>query len=343
MGVDKLCTTTSAGGMMRELFEDLFVLELANNHQGDIVRGKKIINEFSKVTSEQGLKTAIKLQFRDGENFVHKDFRTDFENSYINKVLKTKMSQNKYKILTDEIKKHGHITIATPFDEKSVETCAELNIDIIKIASANIDDWFLIQKTTEIKKPVIISTGGSTPEKIDAVVTFFAEKNIPLAINHCVSIYPSQSQNMQLNQIDFLKNRYTNVIGFSTHEYNNTLEDSMLIAYAKGARLFERHIDLEDTNLKYCSTPQDIAKWMSAYKRAKILCGSTYREISQQETDSLKIFERGVYAQKNIEKGQILTKNDVYFAIPKQDGQMSSKEFKEGTKSLQKITKDHPF
>jgi len=251
---------------------------------------------------------------------------------------------NEYRILAEEIKKYGHIKVATPFDEKSVETCCKLDIDIIKIASANINDWHLVSKIADAKKPIIVSTGGATSEEIDKIVAFFKNRNIPTAINHCVSIYPSQPQEMQLNQVDFLKNRYPmHVIGFSTHEYNDTIEASMLVAYAKGARLFERHIDLENSSMAYCSTTKNIGKWIEAYKKAQTLCGSTQREICEKELEYLKTFERGVYSKKDIEEGQILTQDDVYFAIPKQEGQMSSIEFEEGTKTVQNIPQNNPI
>ena len=80
--------------------------------------------------------------------------------------------------------------------------------------------------------------------------TFFENRNIPLAINHCVAIYPSEKDELDLNQIDFLKKRFpNNIIGFSTHEKNEDIEYGMMIAYAKGARTFERHIDID--------TPED--------------------------------------------------------------------------------------
>ena len=61
--------------MKRDIFEDLFVLELANNHWGDVDRGLRIISEFSKVVRFNNVRAAIKLQLRDVQGFIHKDFR----------------------------------------------------------------------------------------------------------------------------------------------------------------------------------------------------------------------------------------------------------------------------
>ncbi len=112
--------------------------------------------------------------------------------------------------------------MATPFDEKSVALCDELGVNIIKLASSDLNDWILIEKVAAAKKPVIVSTGGSSLKDVDDLVRFFANRNIPLAINHCVSLYPSEDHELELNQIDFLRQRYPdNVIGFSTHEYRD--------------------------------------------------------------------------------------------------------------------------
>jgi N-acetylneuraminate synthase len=59
----------------REIFENLFVLEAANNHWGDTVRGKRIIQEFATVVRYNNVKAAIKFQFRDVDNFIHNDFK----------------------------------------------------------------------------------------------------------------------------------------------------------------------------------------------------------------------------------------------------------------------------
>ena len=77
------------------------------------------------------------------------------------------------------------------------------------------------------------------------MVTFFENRHIPLAINHCVSLYPTEDSELELNQIDFLATDIPSVtIGFSTHEYHDWTS-SIMIAYAKGARTFERHIDID--------------------------------------------------------------------------------------------------
>jgi len=335
--------------MDNNIFDDLFVLELANNHWGDIERGKKIITDFSRVIRFNNVKAAIKLQFRDVDHFIHNDFKGRDDIRYISKTMKTKMSYDDYAILVDAVKKSGCITMSTPFDEASVDMCVNLGVEIIKIASSDINDWVLIEKIATARKPVIVSTGGSSLKDIDDLVKFFDNRNIPLAINHCVSLYPSEKHELELNQIDFLKERYPNhVIGFSTHEYNENIESAMLIAYAKGARTFERHIDIDykgDAPAAYCSTPSDLDRWIKAYQQAKEICGGSGKQKRippKREVEYLDALVRGVYAKKDFKVGDVITDNDVYLAIPLQKGQISCRELMNGEVLIKGIKKDAP-
>lgn len=336
--------------MKSELFDNLFVLELANNHWGKVTRGLEIISAFAAVIKRNNIKAAIKLQFRDVDTFIHKDFRSLTNYRYITKTLATKMSEADYAVMVDAIKQQGLITMSTPFDEHSVDLCTKLNIDIIKIASSDINDWVLIKKIATTQKPVIVSTGGASLEDIQKCVEFFNERNIPLAINHCVAQYPTEKNNLDLAQIDLLKNLFPdNVIGFSTHERNEHIEEAIIMAYAKGARTFERHIDIPNNEQgvsAYCSLPEDIERWIQGYKSAMIMEGNyslSRREIPIKETTYLDALVRGVYLKKNLYAGNKISYDDVYFAIPVQKGQISCREFNASEVLTKDVQADSPL
>jgi len=333
-------------------FENLFVLEMANNHLGNIERGLKIINEHGKIVRANSVKAAIKLQFRDVDNFVHKNSK-DLDERYIKKTLKTKLTENEFGTLVREIQNVGCIPTATPFDEKSVELCQKFDFPFIKIASSDINDWPLIEKIAQTKKPVIASTGGARENDIDNLVKYFNNRNINLAINHCVSLYPTPDEELSLGQIKYLKDRYpNNIIGFSTHEYNDW-SSSMLMSYALGARTWERHIDINYNDIevsKYNSLPEQIDTWFNYFHLAEKMYGNTddkRRNIKEAEVEYLDKLLRGIYAKKEIAPDTIINKdnfnNYFYLAIPLIKGQLSCREILNGTKIISKIPKDNPL
>lgn len=331
---------------MRDIFEDLFVLELANNHWGSVDRGMRIITAFSRVARFNNVSAAIKLQFRDVPHFIHKDFLNSDER-YIQKTLATAMGRDDLLALVEAVRKSSCLTMATPFDEASAEWCRDL--DIVKIASSDINDWPLIQAISKLRKPVVVSTGGSSLKDIDDLVLFFEHRNIPLAINHCVALYPTGDGELELNQIDFLKSRYPgHTIGLSTHEHTDW-SNSMLIAYAKGARTFERHIDIDDGTQAvspYCSQPHQIDEWFKAYHKAKEMCGrdgATKRVPCERELRYLDKLVRGIYAKRDLAAGERLRMDDVYLAIPLQKGQLSCREFMLGEPLVVPCRKDGPL
>ena len=102
--------------MNKDIFEDLFVLEIAQNHYGDVNRGLKIIDEFSKVVRFNNVRGAIKLQFRDVETFIHKDFRDRKDIGIIKKSVERKLAKDGYEKLVIAIRQGNCIPMATPFD-----------------------------------------------------------------------------------------------------------------------------------------------------------------------------------------------------------------------------------
>ena len=331
----------------RNIFDELFVLEVANNHWGSLERGLRIVRDFATVARYQNIRCAIKLQFRDVDQFIHTDFRDRQDIRYIKKTVDTKMSDADFATLVEEIRRNNCIRMSTPFDERSVDLCVELGIDIIKIASSDITDWTLLEKIAQTKKPVIASTGGASVKDMDAMVTFFSNRSIPLAVNHCVSLYPSEARELELNQIDFLKRRYPDItIGWSGHETSKDCTDTMLVVYSKGARTFERHVDIvtpDKTLSPYCSTPQDVSDWFAAFNRAKLLCGGSgdqRRTLPRKEIEYLDALVRGVYARRDLPAGARITRADYYRAVPLQKGQLSSRELIEGDVLVKPVAKD---
>jgi N-acetylneuraminate synthase len=332
------------------IFQELFVLEMANNHWGNLNRGLRIISDFAQVVRFNNVRATIKLQFRDVDSFIHKEFRNRTDIRYIKKTLDTKLSKQDFGTLVQSVRDHGCLTSATPFDEVSVDMCQEFDLDMIKLASSDINDWFLIERIAQTRKPVSFSTGGSSLKGVDDLVKFFSNRSIPFAINHCVSLYPSEDSNLDLNQLDFLRERYPSaVVGLSTHEYTSW-DASMLIAYAKGARTFERHIDIDVDGIPvspYCSQPHQVDTWFKSFKKAKEMCGGSSTErrfVPLKESEYLDALVRGVYAKRDLPEGYMIkhenNNDDFYLAIPLQKGQISVRELMNGERLIKPVLKD---
>jgi sialic acid synthase SpsE len=331
------------------IFNNLFVLELANNHWGRLERGLKIISDFARVVRFNNVHAAVKLQFRDVDSFIHRNYRGRSDVRYIKKTLDTQLHWDELRQMVEAVRDTGMVTMVTPFDEVSVDRCVEFGVDILKIASSDIRDKTLLEKIAATGLPVIASSGGADLEHIDELVAFFTARDIPFALNHCVSLYPSEDSDLELDQIDYLRGRYPHItIGFSSHEYRDW-HDSMLIAYAKGARTFERHIDIDYEGVpvsSYCTKPEQADIWFRAFKKAQEMCGgagSQRRQVPEGERRYLDALVRGVYAKRDLAAGEVLTRDDVYFSVPLLKGQISTREFMGGEKLTAPLAVNEPL
>ncbi|MEK7665088.1 MAG: N-acetylneuraminate synthase family protein [Patescibacteria group bacterium] len=305
----------------------LFIFEMANNHQGNIEHGLRIIREIYEVSKEFPYNFAFKLQARDIPTFIHPDFQNRTDLKYVKRFLETKLTEEQFKILKDEIDKLGFISICTPFDEKSVDLIERLNFDIIKIASCSFTDWPLLERIVKTEKPIIASTSGVPLEGIDRVVSFLSHREKKFTLMHCVGEYPTLLKSLQLNQIDLLKKRYPEVeIGYSTHEAPDNF-DSIKMAIAKGVTVFEKHVGVKAPEIElnaYSAAPEQVKNWLASAKNAFESCGVSGKraEFSEKEMADLKQFRRGVFAKQIIQSGQKIDSVNVFFAWPSQENQL---------------------
>ena len=307
--------------------QNLFIFEMANNHGGDPKRGLEIINQIYAVSKDFGFHFGFKLQYRDIDSFIHPQYRARKDIKYVKRFLETQLSAADFKLLVDEIKKLGFIAICSPFDEHSVGLIEKHQFDIIKIGSSALTDWPLLERVAKTDLPIIASTAGAALEDIDKVVMFLEHREKQFALMHCVGEYPAVNDNLQLNQIDLLKARYPDVpVGYSTHEDPENFA-AIKIAIAKGAVIFEKHVGINSDKYPlnaYSANPGGIRKWLESAEEAFKMCGISgeRRRFSEKEKTDLRGLQRGVFAKKDIKKGEILDVSNTFFAIPNIDHQI---------------------
>ncbi len=315
-------------------FGGLVVFDLANNHQGDVDHGCNIIRTMGDLARKHGVRAAMKFQFRQLDSFIHKAHLSGSENKHVSRFLSTRLDRAAVQSLFDEVKTAGLISMCTPFDEASVDVIQEMGFDILKIASCSATDWPLLEKATNSGLPIVCSTGGLDLSQIDDLYSFFTHRGVDFGLMHCVSIYPTPPNMLELNQIDVLRRRYPDIpIGWSTHEDPNAL-GPVNIAAAKGAQMFERHVGITTDRIElngYSSTPEQVDAWLGALAEARAMCGGAVRPaVSKNERESLLSLERGVYLSEVIQPGEEVNVDKVYFAMPIESGQLSSGQFKPG-------------
>lgn len=331
----------------------LFIFEMANNHMGDVEHGLKIIlgiNEVIKDFSNLGWNFAFKFQYRDMDTFIHPDYKDRMDMKYIKRFSETRLSEEEFLILKNEAAGLGFITICTPFDEKSVENIIKHGYDVIKVASCSFTDWPLLEKITQTDKPIIASTGSVKLENIDKVVSFLQHRNKKFAIMHCVGQYPTPENQLQLNQINLLKERYPEVtVGFSTHEAPDNFE-AVKLAVAKGAGIFEKHVAIKSDKYAinaYSATPEQIRSWLKAAQGAYECCGVSGQrhEFAPQELADIRQFQRGVFAASDIKAGERVEVKNTFFAFPNQAGQVLANEMSKYAvmAALKDVKKNEPI
>lgn len=310
-----------------------FVFELANNHMGLVDLGLRIIREVAAVSAafRPDFEFGFKVQFRDLDTFIHPRFRGRIDLKYVKRFSETRLDWEQFRVLKDEMVRHGFTTVCTPFDEASVGKIESLGFDVIKVASCSFTDWPLLERIAASDRPVIASAAGVALQDIDNVVSFFDHRDRPLALLHCVAEYPTQDPNLQLNQIDLFRQRYCKArIGYSTHEDPDNTR-AIQMAIAKGATIFEKHVGVRGEGIAlndYSATPAQVGRWLQAARDAFAVCGAVEGRCSftESESASLRSLRRGVFARRGIGKGERVSPSDVFLAFPATTGQVTAND-----------------
>lgn len=323
-------------GVLKHRKKPLFIFEMANNHQGDVEHGRRIIREIAEVCHGFSFDFAFKFQYRDLDTFIHPDYKNNREMKQVKRFEETRLSQEQFSLLKSELDQYGFLSICTPFDEKSVERIEEQQYSILKIASCSFTDWTLLERIAKSNLPIIASTAGVELEDIDNVVSFFRHRKRELALMHCVAEYPTPIQNLQLNQIDFLRKRYPEIaVGYSTHEKPSEFH-AVQLAVAKGAVIFEKHVGVptKESGLNaYSANPEEVRAWLTAAEEAYAMCGlaDQHRPVTAKEKADLQSLRRGAFARAAIKKGEKIEMEKIFFAIPSTEGQVMANDMSKYT------------
>lgn len=219
--------------------------------------------------------------------------------------------------IMNKCKELGLIAFSTAFDEKAVEFLEELGVPAYKIASFENNHISLIKKAASTGKPLIISTGLSTVSEIDEAVRTARRAGCnQIVLLKCTSSYPASPLDTNLATIPHLKELFECEAGLSDH----TLGIGVSVAsVALGAVLIEKHFTLSrnsgGVDSVFSLEPYEMKLLTAEAYKAWQALGSIRYEPTDDEKASLR-FRRSIYAVNDIEKGQMLSIDNIRVIRP---------------------------
>ena len=216
-----------------------FIAEIGNNHNGDMKIAKTLID----IAVSAGA-SCVKFQMRDMDTLYRKSDHDeeDLGVEYTKDLLsKFNLTIDQHRILKNYALTKNVDYLCTPWDEKSVATLEEFNVPAYKVASADFTNLPLLTALQNTGKPLILSTGMTSPNDFQEVMKFFKGSQSKIALLHCNSTYPAPFEDINLRQLENLR-KYCPIVGYSGHERGIAIT---LAAYSLGARIIERHVTLD--------------------------------------------------------------------------------------------------
>lgn len=291
------------------------IAEMSANHAGSMERALEMIH----VAKEAGA-DCVKIQTYTADTLT-----IDCHNKYFDITKGTWEGENLYSLykkaytpwewqpkLMEEAKKAGIDFLSTAFDNTSVDFLEEMGIAFYKVASFELVDIPLLKYIASKKKPVIFSTGMGTLEEIEeAIEAVYSQGNKEIAILKCSSAYPAKSEEMNLNTITDMRERFKVPVGLSDHSLGSF---SAATAVAMGACIIEKHFcisrEIENPDAAFSMEPQEFREMVQAVREVEKAKGKVFYGISKQE-ESNAGFRRSLFAVKDIAKGEALTPENV--------------------------------
>ena len=259
------------------------IAEIGINHNGNLENAKKLID----IASVAGC-DSVKFQKRNPDVCVpehQKEVMRDTpwgRMTYLEYKYKVEFGKEEYDEIDRYCKEKKIYWSASPWDLDSLEFLNQYDIPYIKIPSAMLTNYPLLRGASFIKKKIILSTGMSTIGEIDNAIKII--KDTDFILLHCNSSYPAPIEDLNLNCIKTLKDRYGCEVGYSGHEFGLT---TTIASICMGATLIERHITLDRTMWgtdQMCSVePQGLIKLVRGVRELELAMGNGNKVVTEKE------------------------------------------------------------
>lgn len=211
----------------------------------------------------------------------------------------------------------GLIVFSSPFDKTSVDFLEDMDVQAYKIASFEITDIPLIEYVASKGKPIIISTGIASFEDIElAVKTCLDAGNDEIALLKCTSSYPAPLEEINLNTIPDIKEKFNVVVGLSDHTLGGEVSTA---AIALGSNIIEKHFILDRTmggpDSEFSMEPDEFKQMVNSIRNVEKALGSVNYDLSEKSKLNRE-FSRSLFVVKDMKKNEVITENNVHSIRP---------------------------
>ena len=209
--------------------------------------------------------------------------------------------------------------MSSPFSEAAVDLLEQVGMRRYKIPSGEVTNILLLQKIARTKKAVLLSSGMSSWEELDAAVNVFRKAACDLTVMQCSSIYPCPPEKVGLNNLVEMKQRYNLPVGLSDHTFGFA---ASIAAVVLGASVIEKHLMLSSgmygSDVKHSLVPAEFRRFVKEIREAEaVLSAETSKDALAQELHSMKvIFQKSIVAARVIPKGTVIQRDMLDFKKP---------------------------
>ena len=294
------------------------IAELSANHNGNIKNVFRLIDD-----AKSSGANAIKIQSYTAEsitlNCKNKYFLVNngnWKGNYLYDIYnKGSLPFSWHQEIFNYAKKKNILCFSSPFDSEAIKLLEKLNVKLYKVASFEINHIPLLEEIGSTKKPVIISTGTASVKDVDLAIKTLKKKGTKdIAILHCISAYPSEPKNYNLNFINKLK-KFNLPIGLSDHTTSNVVATTSV---GMGVKIFEKHIKIHDQkglDSKFSTNQKDFKNYVKDIKLAFECMGNENFKRNKLEKASIEA-RRSIFISKDVLKNEIITDKNIKVIRP---------------------------
>ena len=292
-----------------DLTKSVFITaEIGANHEGDFEEAKKLI----KVAANTGV-DAVKFQTYTTEKLVS-TYAKELSN-WMQKRKKFELTREEFIKLAKVAREEDLIFLSTPYDTEAVDFLDGL-VPAFKVSSGDITYSQLIEHVAKKNKPILLSTGMATVDEIWNAIETIKRVNVGLIkrkeviLLHCISSYPTSTEDVNLRSIPFIEQTFDLPVGFSDHLPGIVASQ---IAVALGARVIEKHFTLnknksEFRDHKLSADVGEMKALVNSIRVIEKMLGEYKKEPANKELKNIKLMRRSLAAKKFIPKGTVITK-----------------------------------